>query len=47
VEWRVEYTDEFDAWWGKLSEEAQVVVAAKVELLESTAPASRRGRIRM
>src|SRR3989442_5366275 len=24
VEWQVEYTDEFDAWWDKLSEEEQI-----------------------
>lgn len=28
MEWQVEYTDEFDAWWGKLSEDEQVVIAA-------------------
>jgi hypothetical protein len=38
MEWQVEYTDEFDAWWGKLSEDEQVVVAAKVELLEKHGP---------
>src|SRR5258708_17323425 len=38
VEWQVEYTNEFDAWWGKLSEDEQVVIAAKVELLEKHGP---------
>jgi len=38
VEWQVEYTSEFDAWWSKLSEDEQVVVAAKVELLEKYGP---------
>ena len=38
MEWEVEYTDEFDAWWGKLSEDEQVVIAAKVELLEKHGP---------
>jgi hypothetical protein len=38
VEWRVEYTNEFDAWWSKLSEDEQVVIAAKVELLEKHGP---------
>jgi hypothetical protein len=38
VEWQVEYTPEFDAWWGKLSEDQQVVIAAKVELLEKHGP---------
>jgi len=33
-----EYTDEFDTWWGKLSEDEQVVIAAKVELLEKHGP---------
>lgn len=38
MEWEVEYTDEFDAWWCKLSEDQQVVIAAKVELLEKHGP---------
>jgi hypothetical protein len=38
VEWQIEYTDEFDAWWAELSEDEQVVVAAKVELLQKFGP---------
>jgi len=38
VEWEVEYTDDFDSWWNQLSEEEQIVVAAKVELLEKHGP---------
>ncbi|SRR6266568_1503610 len=38
VEWVVEYTDEFEDWWKTLSEEEQVVIAAKVELLEKFGP---------
>ena len=30
MEWQVEYTDEFDAWWAELSEDEQIVIAAKV-----------------
>lgn len=32
--WTVEYTDEFEAWWGRLSEEEQEDVSAIVYLLE-------------
>ena len=32
--WEVEYTDEFEAWWVGLSEDAQEDVEATVELLE-------------
>lgn len=38
MEWQVEYTEEFDAWWAVLSEDEQVVVAAKVELLQKFGP---------
>jgi len=38
VQWSVEYTDEFGEWWASLSEDEQVVVAAKVELLEKFGP---------
>jgi len=38
VEWQVEYIDEFDAWWVELSEDEQVVIAAKVELLQKYGP---------
>ena len=38
MEWRVEFTDEFEVWWNGLSEEEQIVIAAKVELLEKFGP---------
>jgi hypothetical protein len=36
--WDVEYTDEFGAWWESLSEDEQVAMSAKVELLEEHGP---------
>lgn len=42
MEWEVEYTDEFEKWWNSLTEDEQVDVAAKVELLEKLGPALRR-----
>ncbi len=44
VEWRVEFTDEFEVWWNGLSEEEQIVIAAKVELLEKFGPTLPRPR---
>jgi len=38
MEWKVEYTDEFEVWWAALSEAEQVDVAAAVELLEQKGP---------
>lgn len=38
MEWEVEYTDEFEYWWNRLSEEEQIDVAASVELLEKRGP---------
>jgi hypothetical protein len=38
VQWSVEYTDEFEDWWNSLAEEEQVVIAAKVELLQKLGP---------
>jgi hypothetical protein len=38
VSWEVEYTDEFEAWWESLSEDEQVEISAKVELLEEHGP---------
>jgi hypothetical protein len=38
VAWEVEYTDEFEAWWKSLSEDEQVEIGAKVELLEEHGP---------
>jgi hypothetical protein len=39
VAWEVEFTDEFEAWWGSLSADEQEVISAKVELLEERGPA--------
>lgn len=36
--WDVEYTDEFGAWWGTLTEDEQVSIAASVQLLEERGP---------
>ena len=36
--WEVEFTDEFEAWWDKLSAEEQEEINAKVELLEERGP---------
>jgi len=38
VAWEVEYTDEFEAWWNKLSEEEQAEINTRVELLEEHGP---------
>lgn len=38
MEWEVEYTDEFGAWWGTLSEKEQTAVAVTVSLLERMGP---------
>ena len=39
VEWEVEYTDEFETWWARLTEDEQVDVSAKVILLQRFGPA--------
>jgi hypothetical protein len=39
VAWDVVFTDEFEAWWGSLTEEEQISVARNVYLLESHGPA--------
>lgn len=36
--WDVEYTDEFESWWKSLSEDEQVEISAKVELLQEHGP---------
>jgi hypothetical protein len=36
--WGVEYTDVFQQWWDRLSEDEQVEIAAKVELLKEHGP---------
>ena len=38
MEWRVEYTDQFEQWWDDLDSEEQEDVAAKVGLLERHGP---------
>jgi len=38
MSWEVEFTDEFEAWWEKLTEEEQESVAATVGLLEARGP---------
>jgi len=39
TEWPVEYTDEFETWWERLTEAEQEDVAAKVILLQRLGPA--------
>ena len=39
MHWKVEYTDEFGAWWESLTEAEQVSLAASVSLLEARGPA--------
>jgi hypothetical protein len=39
VRWEVEYTDEFENWWDRLSEDDQERVQAAIEILESAGPA--------
>lgn len=38
MEYGVEYTDEFEAWWVILDEDLQVSIDAKVRLLEAKGP---------
>jgi hypothetical protein len=38
VSWSVEFTDEFEVWWNSLSEEEQVEISAKVDLLQEHGP---------
>lgn len=42
MEYEVEFTDEFEAWWNGLSPEEQEDVAAVVGVLEAKGPALRR-----
>jgi hypothetical protein len=39
VAWDVEYTDLFEEWWQRLSEEQQVALDAMVQVLEQHGPA--------
>lgn len=38
MEWEVEYTDEFEDWWARLTEGEQEDISASVELLEQRGP---------
>ncbi len=38
MEWEVEYTNEFEAWWNGLSEDEQEDVNARVTLLQRIGP---------
>ena len=38
MNWDVEYTNEFEAWWNTLTEEEQISISASVELLEKYGP---------
>jgi hypothetical protein len=38
VAWEVEFTDDFEQWWNTLSQDEQVEISAKVELLEEHGP---------
>ena len=38
MEWTVEYTDEFEAWWNGLSEQEQASIEASVRLLQERGP---------
>ena len=42
MEWEVEFTDGFEAWWDGLSEDEQEDINAKVILLQRFGPALRR-----
>jgi hypothetical protein len=41
----VEYTDEFEAWWGTLSEAQQEAIAQRVVRLEALGPSLRRPHV--
>lgn len=45
MEWEVEYTDEFNAWWEGLTEQEQEDVDAVVRVLEQRGPALRRPHV--
>jgi hypothetical protein len=36
--WTVEFTDEFEAWWKRLNEDEQVLLDARIGLLEQFGP---------
>lgn len=39
MEWEVEHTDEFEAWWHSLNDREKVEITASVELLMEKGPA--------
>jgi hypothetical protein len=39
MQWDVEYTDEFGAWWSCLTEQEQISVRAAIEVLGERGPA--------
>lgn len=45
MEWEVEFTDEFEAWWDGLTEDEQEDIAAKVILLQRFGPSLRRPHV--
>lgn len=45
MEWEVEYTDQFEAWWDGLTEAEQEDIAAMVGVLEQKGPALRRPHV--
>ena len=45
MEWDIEYTDEFRAWWMPLSEEERIEITAAVEVLAAKGPALGRPRV--
>ncbi len=36
--WEVEFTSQFETWWDSLSEDEQIEISAKVELLQEHGP---------
>lgn len=36
--WEIEFTDEFEAWWGELDEYQQELIDQRVKLLEQQGP---------
>ena len=36
--WDVEFTSQFESWWNSLSDDEQVEISAKVELLQESGP---------
>jgi hypothetical protein len=36
--WEIQFTDQFEEWWGAITPEQQAAVAAAVEVLQDTGP---------